>query len=257
MENKEQESATPSGDSTTQNNLSGLTKFISFVTGFSVIAGVGLHFLGNVAHWHYLKLCGIDSGLFPKAADWTAIRGYYTMFERITSVFEVMIDAKVIGVLFITTVVTALYIFLVKKVNERKIDSWLAKYLTRMPDWLRKLCCSLLIGGITVITVPLILLWIAVVLAIPAVIGETSGTAAAKADFKVFQKGCEKAPPSYVCFELAKDGKSLGKGFLIDGSEPHLAFFDVVQQKVRVVERSGTEQIAVPANIFHSKPQIK
>jgi hypothetical protein len=228
---------------TSPSPLSGLTKIIA-ATG--VVGGVILHFLGHVSHNRYLTLWGIDPGQFPKSIDWIGINGYYTLFDRITSIFSALAETwKTLALLWLGISGFVLYLYILQRLSKKEppeqIKAWFLRYC---PTWLHPPLLSVVIGGVFTFFIPSVLLVTAMFLAVPDLLGESRGEAAYKADFSKFQKGCENPKPGNICFDLRKDGQAIARGFLIDSSETHIALFDVNQQRARVIERNGTELIA-------------
>lgn len=227
--------------------IGGLSSFTKLLAGLTVASGTLLHFFGHVAHELYLSTWGIDPGLFPKSLYWTAVNGYYTVFDRIMATFTALTeDGRKFGALAACVSAIVIYIYALSLFNGKKKDRPLPKWVERLPQWLRGLLASLGIAAITVSLIPALLAWAAIVMAIPGLLGESRGKSAALEDYKTFLKGCEKAAVTHRCFELQKDGVKSAKGFLIDSSETHVAMFDVDLKKARVLERKGLELVAEP-----------
>lgn len=227
--------------------IGGMSSFTKLLAGFTVASGTLLHFFGHVAHELYLSTWGIDPGLFPKSLYWTAVNGYYTVFDRIMATFTALTeDGRKFGVLAACVSAIVVYIYALSLFDGKKKDKRPAKWVERLPKWLRGLLASLGIAAITVSLIPALLAWAAIVMAIPGLLGESRGKSAALEDYKMFLRGCEKAPVTHRCFELQKDGVKTAKGFLIDSSETHVAMFDVDLKKARVLERNGLELVAEP-----------
>ena len=76
----------------------------------------------------------------------------------------------------------------------------------------------------------------------PSVLGEASGTAHAKRETLDFKKGCENS--KQPCIELRKGGEVLGSGFVLDSSSSHIAIFDALLQRARIIPRDAVELIS-------------
>ena len=96
--------------------------------------------------------------------------------------------------------------------------------------------------------VPLVLFCAFVILAMPAHLGETNGSASAerkRVSYPANMADCQQKKPGVQgCIELRRDGKSPVRGFIIEGSASHIALFDVAEKRVRALERSRTEVVA-------------
>jgi hypothetical protein len=214
------------------------------ITGIS--GGVALHFLGHVTHIHYMRMWGIDSGLFPKKVEWASINGYYTVVDRFANLYLTLKENWVIlagiwlGISFLI-LYWALLDYLLKKDNAKSTQNWLQRYL---PQWVHLPLTSLLLGGSVTLFIPGVLLVVSMIMAIPGFMGESRGKAAFEKEVVKFKVGCKGAKAGSTCFEIHKAGNMIARGFLIDSSETHIALFDIEMQRARVLEREGTEIIA-------------
>lgn len=235
--------------------LFGFAYLIKILAATGVTGGVALHFLGHVSNNHYLRMWGLDPGQFPKSLDWASINGYYTLFERLTSIFHILVENwQTLAYLWLGSTVVVLYWFflsyLSKKMEPEKLEFWLQRHF---PKWAHIPLIGAGIGGLMTIFLPSLFLTGSILLAVPGLLGESRGEAVYKSHLERFQKGCEEISRRPLCIEIRKDGKPLAKGFLIDSSESHIALFDVSLQRARVLERAGTEIIADPPKIFNNE----
>lgn len=227
-------------------SLSDLGIFMKILGGLAVLCGLSLHFLGHVAHETYLLAWGIDPGLFPKSLYWTEINGYYTVFDRLISSSTALMENKVRWIMLAVGIGVVAYIYLLNYLGKRIGGARQIKWVGRLPEWLLRLTLRMGITGAAIVIFPPMLGGIAIVIAIPAILGDSGGKSTALENYKVFLRGCEKAPSTNRCFELHKDGKKAAKGFLIESSENYIALFDVDLQRTRVLERKGFELMAEP-----------
>jgi hypothetical protein len=210
----------------------------------SVAGGAALHFLGYVTHMAYLRTWGIDSDLFPKSIDWIYVNGYYTLFDGLNKIFTAFAEGwKKVAVLGLCS---ALYIFLLIRTGKKEKRNLGREWRSRLPEWLHDLLLSAGIVGGFALVIPLALASAIILLALPALLGESRGRDTAIQELASFHVGCENQNTRNTCLELRKDGRSIVRGFLIDSSESHIAIFDVAIKRPRIFERAGTEMIADP-----------
>jgi hypothetical protein len=233
-------------------SMAGLLKILA---AFSVAAGISLHFLGHVSHETYLRLWGLDTGLFQKPAYWTSVNGYYTFFDRVVSGFTILVESwKTLGLLWLVAIGLVSYLSFLTFFSETPTPKKLRDWTARLPAWLQRTCVCIGVSTAFTMFVPAALLLIAISLAIPEYLGDSHGKAAFEKDIARFRNGCESSEPRLICLEILRDGESIANGFLIDSSATHIALFDVDRQNARIIERSGTEISSTPKAAGHALP---
>lgn len=211
---------------------------LSFLASVVAAGTVTLHLIGDLRHRHYLQHWGVEDSLFPKSADWILINGYYGVVDRFISMFVAILSN--LHWLAIAAVILGLYVYiLLTPKSERSFQAPL--WFSRLPEWLRRLIRQMMLTSFFVSTVPLALLLLTALMAIPAAFGETAGKAAALAHSSEFQKGCNRS--IIFCAELKSDGEIIAKGYVLDSSTSHIAIFDVELQRARVVPLDQLELI--------------
>ena len=199
--------------------------------------------MGYISHHTYLTAWGIDPGLFPKATDATVINGFYAFIDRSAMVMSAIQDGA--GKFLTAGVMVAVYLFVLFRASKSERAGARARWLSNfVPAWLGDVWRSLMLTFLTIFGIPVALVFIVFVLAIPAVFAERFGYSQAEREMAKFSRGCEQASGVGSCIELQKDGKPIARGFLIESSESHVALFDVAMKRARAIERAGTELLA-------------
>lgn len=214
------------------------------------IGGLSLHLMGYVAHRTLLAKLGVDPGLFPKSTDWLVINGYYTLADR----FLMMLNAFTGHFVLILLVVlaSALYVYLMELAGRRFRKSGRTLELNWLPVWAADLVRSVFGTMMFFIAVPVAIIFVFMLVLVPAVLGETAAADIAAKQMSRFSQGCEQ--PS-TCAQLVRDGETIATGFVVDASESHIAIYDVALQRVRTLETAGIEVVgSKPSITTDSKP---
>lgn len=210
-----------------------------FLGTLCLAAGVVLHVAGHVGHQTYLKLFGIDSGLFPKDIFWIGINGYYSLFDRFSAMTLALLEH------FTSLIVLGLFIgcysllFIALNTNDR--IKRLRQKPRNLPPWIASTIISLATPIFILIAIPLVFAGMCFGIGYPGLIGESYAKHEFSNDISAFIQGCEHPVKGYACSELVKDGKILAQGFILDSTPTHIAIFDVLVGRARAIERQGTE----------------
>lgn len=233
--------------------------FLKFIATAIAGGSIALHFLGHISHETYLTQFGLDAEIFPKSIYWNEVHGYYAFFERgttITIAFFENVGKQWKAFLAITIVLSA-YLFAAlmasKLIEANKTKTWTVKF----PQWIKALILSVSVSFGIFSAIPIAMLAIMIFWALPGLIAESYGKVAAQKDFSAFIKGCDTPEKGYSCFELIKDKTIIAKGFLIDSSDSHIAFFDANTKHAQIFERKGTEFVVISSSKFQVQPQHK
>lgn len=221
----------------------------------SAVGGLVLHLMGYVSHIFYLGGLGVDSSLFPQKTDETIILGYYTLIDRTATIFTAITPTQLWKLLGIGLLVT-LYVFAVIRIARSPSSNKAFHIIRKIPAWLNDLGKSFLLTFLALAGVPVALLLVVFILTIPAIFGESFGKEQAEHQLKKYTHGCAQAAPTSVCIELCKTDKLLARGFLIEGSESHIAIFDINQKRALTFERDGTQLFADSPRILNEKNGI-
>lgn len=215
---------------------------VAAMAAFGTVGGIVLHVLGYVFHQTYLSTWNIDTGLFPKSMDDTAMAGYYAFMDRSVNILSAVIESAylLIGFALMLFVATFIALHFGKSGEKRK----LAPRVRCLPEWMRDFAVSLVASAGTVAMFPLALIVLISILLIPAAGGEAVGKQVAKNQQEKFLAGCGSEFGRDKCIELRREGKVVARGFLIDSSTTHVAVYDVEEKRPRVIERAGTEFVA-------------
>lgn len=237
-----------SGQPPTTSKALSWSSFATVIAALGTIGGLVFHLMGYISHHTYLSAWGIDPGLFPKATDATIIDGFYAFIDRSAMVMSAIQDGA--GKFLTAGVMVAVYLFVLFRAGKSERAGERARWLSNsVPAWLGDVGRSLMLTFLTIFGIPVALVFIVFVLAIPAVFAERFGYSQAEREMAKFLRGCELASGVGRCVELQKDGKTIARGFLIESSESHVALFDVAMQRARAIERAGTE--------LHSGTQVR
>lgn len=212
---------------------------LSLITALVAAGTVTLHLIGDVRHRHYLKYWHVDAGLFPKAADWILINGYYGVVDRFIAILAAMLGN--LHWLAIATVILGVYFFILLSPTagaSGEAPAW----LQRAPEWRRRLIRQLLLTALFVSVVPCALFLLTAFMAAPAALGETAGKAAAESEAVEYMKGCQAS--RIPCVELQREGKTIATGFVLDSSPTHIAIFDAQAQRARILALEKLEVLS-------------
>lgn len=203
--------------------------------------GLALHLMGYVGHQTYLSTWGIDPGLFPMSTDAIIIEGFYALIDRTATIFSAMTH-KVSA--FVTAgLIVVLYLFVILYVNRIAKDrsGKIFGFSIRLPEIFIDLLKSFLIAVIALGGVPVALVFSVLILAVPAVLGESFGSSSAEQQMSQYRAGCNQREMKERCVELRGKQGRLAYGFVLDSSESHIAIFDTDKNQVVSLEREGTE----------------
>lgn len=212
---------------------------LSLLTAIVAAGTVTLHLIGDVRHRHYLKYWNVDAGLFPKAADWILINGYYGVVDRFIAILAAMLSN--LYLLAVATVILGVYLFiLLSPVAGASGDA--PAWLLRQPEWRRRLIRQLLLTALFVSVLPCALFLLTAFMAVPAALGETAGKAAAENEAVEYMKGCQAS--KIPCVELRREGEVIATGFVLDSSPSHIAIFDAQAQRGRILALEKLEVLS-------------
>jgi hypothetical protein len=205
----------------------------------AAVTGLVLHVLGNACHSRYLQFFGIDPGVFTKSIEWQLMKGYDAFLDRSLKLLQMtLVHWHESLIIFGAAFCMAMMIEIAKRHRPSRPPR---------PWWLQALGRSFAWGLAAPYGVPILIITISLIVVWPGLAGEDYGADLAQADLAIFKAGCQQANPRYRCITVDRDGMSLSKGFLIDGSDKHLALYDVNLSKAIVLEREHitliTEQI--------------
>jgi len=215
----------------------------------AAIGGVSLHLMGQVAHRIYLQQMGVSAGHFPKTADWLVINGYYTLGTRFLALMKAFFSHTLLIALAI--VVLGVYMYGMDVLSRWLKSKAPALKLAGLPAWASDVIRNLLASAFVVIGIPIAVMFMMLVLLLPAVVGETAGKDVAAKEMTSFMAGCdsgESNTPSN-CSQIVMDGKVLATGYIIDASESHVAVFDPVTRRTTVMEMAGKTVIGKRATL--------
>ena len=221
---------------------------LSALTAIAAAGTTALHLIGEVQHRQYLQYWNVDANLFPKPVDWILINGYYGVFDRMAATLTVVLAN--LPWLAVATVILGLYLFLLRSPvasGSGEPPAW----LLRLPQWGQRLIRQLLLTALFVAVVPLALFLLAIFMAIPAVLGETAGKAAAQSEAVEYMKGCDNS--KIPCVELRREGEVVATGFLLESSPSHIAIFDAQSQRGRVLALEKLEVLSSRAPILKER----
>lgn len=221
----------------------------------SAVGGLVFHLMGYVSHSFYLGELGVDASLFPQKVDDIIILGYYTLIDRTATIFTALTSVALWKWLGMGLLVT-IYVFAVMRIARAPSNNKTFHTIRKIPTWPDDLEKSFLFTFITFAGVPLALLLIVFILTIPANLAENFGKELAVNQLKKYANGCAQAAPAPICMELCKTEKLLARGFLIEGSESHIAIFDINQKRALTFERNGTQLFADSPRILNTKNDV-
>lgn len=217
------------------------TVLAGLMSGLSAVAALALHFVGMVAHRSYLSYWGLDADLFPKANDWMLMNGYYSIFHRSVAALSAIYAQLLI--LPLVAVLIALYVSFLLSPSDFGVSRFFS-LVERVPVRLRGFVRRAAVTFLITLILPLVLYALTVFLAVPALIGETAGTAIGEQHSMEFDKGCAKSRQK--CVELRRNGSAIATGYVIDSSTAHIAIYDTDLNRARSLPRDGVEVVAQP-----------
>lgn len=217
-------------------NWSNLAK-IGAIT--AAIGGVSLHLMGQAAHRVYLNQMGVNAGHFPKTTDWFVINGYYSLAELFL-VFVKAFSAHTWQIM-LSILALSLYMYCMEKLGGWVRAKDPARRLAGLPAWVSDLTRNLFASTFVLVGIPIAIMFVMIILLLPAVVGETAGKDVAARELVRFASGCDrdKSNASVLCSQIVLDGKVLATGYIIDASQSHVAIFDPATRRTMVVETAG------------------
>ncbi|GEM_PF-5521152 len=95
--------------------------------------------------------------------------------------------------------------------------------------------------GAKLVGIPVAIMFVMMILLLPAVVGETAGKDVAAKELVRFATGCDsgRSAASVRCSQIVMDGKVLVTGYIIDASQSHVAVFDPATRRTTVAETAG------------------
>lgn len=224
---------------------------LATLTFFAGVATVLLHLMGVVIHRTYLAAWGISSNQFPKSTDWLLTNGYYGIWNGVVLLFSTMIENPIPTVCIVAFIVFYIWLFLTSWDPISYASKRMTK-LQKLPQSLRQL----LLWSSVVAMSTAFLVWATAVLAIlwgvPAHAGKLVGDAIVAQDIRDFSKGCSAS--KRPCIEILRAGSRLGKGYILDGSVTHLAYFDIERHRARIVPLDSLDIQAVAPPKGYTEP---
>ncbi|MHC9083897.1 hypothetical protein ACYX7E_02540 [Luteimonas sp. RIT-PG2_3] len=205
----------------------------------AAVGGVSLHLMGQAAHRVHLYQMGVSAGHFPKTTDWFVINGYYTLAELFLVFVKAFSEHKWQIALWILAL--SLYMY-----GMEKLGAWLrakdpATRLAGLPAWASELLRNLFASTFVLVGIPIAIMFVMMILLLPAVVGETIGKDVAAKELARFASGCDRdeLDAAMRCSQIVMDGELLFTGYIIDASETHVAIFDPATRRSTVVETAG------------------
>jgi hypothetical protein len=215
----------------------------------AAIGSVSLHLMGQVAHRVYLQQMGVSAGHFPKTTDWLVINGYYTLGTRFLALMKAFFAHTLL-------IALAILVFGVYMYGMEVLGRWLkskapALKLAGLPAWASDVIRNLLASAFVVIGIPVAVMFVMLVLLLPAVVGETAGKDVAAKEMTRFMAGCDRGESntSANCSQIVMDGKVLATGYVIDASQSHVAIFDPETRRTTVMETAGKTVVGKRATL--------
>lgn len=198
------------------------------ILAFATIVGFCLHLSGDVAYSTYLTSLGIQPTLFPQAADWKMIHGYYvTLLQGLGLLKDVPWGA----VLVIFGLFTLAIVIIRIPVKE---NSELRGWFDRQSFWVKQpivaaLGSTLFLASATCVGCCILLLAI-----VPGLAGERFGKAKAEETKMIVQQEVGLS-------ELWRDNQRFSSGHIITSNEGLIAIYDTDLKTMRTLPRERVE----------------
>jgi len=227
-------------------NWSSLTKLGAIS---AAIGGVSLHLMGQVAHRVYLQHMGVSADQFPKTTDWLAINGYYTLGGQLLGLMKAFFAHA--GLIVLAILGFGVYMYGMEILGRWLKSKAPALKLAGLPAWASDVIRNLLASAFVVIGIPVAVMFMMLVLLLPAIVGETAGKDVAAKEMTRFMAGCDRGElnTSANCSQIVMDGKVLATGYVIDASQSHVAIFNPETQRTTVMETAGKTVIGKRATL--------
>jgi hypothetical protein len=226
----------------------------------AAIGGVAFHFMGLVGHIAYLRNWGIDAGLFPKPVDWLMVNGATAVADRTVVVLAAMETSLgkllLLALLFFVLFSIAFRFGIASAQRAPQIPKSSATRDTTSPWW-RSVGFGVMVTTSMFGAVPIAMLFVAVLILFPAVMGDTYGATVAQRERKVFDGGCQAAGHVAQCVEVRKGDQLLVRGFLIESSQTHVALYDPATHRARAIPREGTDLLADPLPALNDRRSVE
>lgn len=204
-------------------------------------AAAMLYFVGSESHEVQLAVLGVDYGPFKKSTEWLLIRGFHVTKVQLAEISPHLLNW---AVLVAVAVLAALV----------HVSTWAGKAIDRKipktpPAWVRhplvNLGMTTWLSTAVYLILPMFVILMVLLMMAGTAFGKTAGRDLALRQLAMYKKGCDAATLLHTCFEIRKGDEKIAKGFILDSSESHVAFFDVDMQASRVLERAGTEVVGL------------
>ncbi|PZP63415.1 MAG: hypothetical protein DI597_03710 [Pseudoxanthomonas spadix] len=196
----------------------------------TTLAGIVLHGCGHVAYTSYLDAWGVQADLFPQAADWKVVRGYYAIVLQGAGVIKsVPWDAAAL-IFFLLSIGIWLY-----RLPTRPKSRKLKPFFEKRP-WLMEFFSSFALGAFAIYLIVLFYLIGLLVAIIPGLVGERAGMEQATKEKRLLI-----GPVSRAETELWEDGERKIRGHIIASSSELIAIYDIDLHRVRTMSRGNFE----------------
>jgi hypothetical protein len=212
--------------------------------GVVAVGGVAIHFMGLVGHLAYLRTWGVDQGLFPKPTDWLMTNGAAALVDRTALILAAAntVTGKLVAIAILMFVVLAGWLRFAGRSPRRASNGRGQREGSN--SWSESLWLAGMVTFTTIGSVPVAMLFVAMLILFPWVAGDTYGAAAAERERAKFDRGCDAAASSAPrCIDVRKGDQLIVRGFLIESSQSHLAVYDpdAKARRTLTIPRGDTE----------------
>lgn len=211
--------------------------WLAIGTALTGAAAVLLHLVGNAVHRGYLSQWGIESGAFPKTAEWLTTQGYYGIWNALGAAF-LGLWANWYWVVLVCVGILLYIIVLLMPWNPFD-GAWARVWLGKCPKWVVRTLGILAGGAMATFLLMYLSLALFLIIGFPASLGRSIGEEIALNEAEDFVKGC--AVSRRACVRLFRDGQLVGEGYLLESSPTHIAYMDIALRRARVVLRGDLE----------------
>jgi hypothetical protein len=210
----------------------------------SAVGGVLLHLIGVTVNETYFQQWGLDAAMFPKPTDVTLVQGYYAMVNGISTIVVALIAQHWPWLLaygaFIGLVAWGLTA--IDNLPRTRLAGWIAGH-----EKLARTFVMFVFGvGLVAVVLPLALITVVVVLALPISAGDAYGKSLVRAQLADFKAGCDRPTHQAACVSVMKGDQALARGFLIAATQPRVALYDPTAQRTIVIEAHGLTLLGAP-----------
>lgn len=220
-----------------------------------VILSILAYFIGVSRQDVYLGLRGLDWKLFPlDKPDYiylgaiTTIESILTALLAISKKWELLLGAATFGLTVGVAVVLDSFFKSRAPLRRGALRQWQKETIFLI---------FMTVGTPTLFFIPVLAL--AVVLLLPAAIGEAVAKQTVSRENAIIQNGCDRAPPHMGCFELQESSKVVARGFLLHGTQKSILLHDGINasmwslDKRDLVRASDQTKEMIADNIAKSK----